>query len=194
MGMLLFAYTARSQSRFGFKAGLNLANQVKTISIPQVPTTTQNTKPFVGYQLGVFNKTKLNNHFFLSIETNFSVIGSSQTLIFTDGESYDTNEKLGYIELPLTIQYAINKIYFGVGPSVGFKLFSKLTNFGNRNYDIPNYQTMDAAGNILAGYSVSGKVDVNVRYSHGFMNIYKDPGYASTKNRFINVSILYALK
>lgn len=191
--MILFVCAARSQSHLGLKAGLNLANQVKTISIPQVSTTKQNTKPFVGYQLGVFYKTKLYKRLSLSAETIFSVIGSSMMLMTSDGKSYDTNEKLGYIELPLSLQYSVNKLYFGVGPSVGFKMFSKLTNFENRTYDISYYKAIDAAGNLLAGYTVTSKIDVNVRYSHGMVNLYDNPGYAKSKNRFFNFSVLYSL-
>jgi len=194
IGMLLFGYAARSQARFGLKAGLNLANQSKTIAVPQVPTITQDTKPFVGYQFGVSYKKKLNMQFQLSAEVNFSVIGSGMTLVASDGKSYNTKEKLGYIEVPLALQYFIKKVYFGIGPSVGFKMFSKLTNFENKTYNIPYYQTMDAAGNVLAGYNISSKLDVNVLYSHGFLNIYEDPGYGKTKNRFFNLSVLYCLK
>jgi Outer membrane protein beta-barrel domain len=193
IGIVILSHAASSQSHFGIKAGVNLANQVKTISIPQVPSTTQDTKPFVGYQFGMFYKAKLQERLWLSAEANFSVIGSSMTLVASDGNSYNTQEKLGYIELPFTLQYKIAKIYFGAGPSIGFKVFSKITNFENRSFDIPYYQTMDAGGNILAGYSVSKKLDVNVRYNHGFMNLYKDPGYAKAKNRFFNLSLLYTL-
>jgi len=194
IGMLLFGYAARSQSYFGIKTGLNLANQVKTISIPQVSTTRKDTKPLVGYQLGVFYKTKLNKHLSISAETNFSVIGSRMILVTSDGKSYDTNEKLGYMELPLTLQYSFNKLYFGAGPSIGFKLFSTHTDLENRTFNIPYYKTIDAAGNLLAGYTISSKVDVNVRYSYGLVNIHDDPEYAKTKNSFFNLSILYCLK
>jgi hypothetical protein len=194
IGVLLVGTSARSQSRFGVKGGINLADQVKTMSLPQVPTITQDTKPFVGYQLGVFYKTKAYKQFSVAAEANFSVIGSGMTLITLDGKSHDAHEKLGYIEVPLTLQYSIDRLYFGLGPSVGFKLFSRLTNFENGPYDIPYYQTMDAAANLLAGYAVTNKIDVNVRYSHGVMNIYKDPGYADTKNRSLNLSVLYTLK
>ena len=192
--MLVMGYATRGQSSFGIKAGLNLANQDKTISIPQVPATTLNTKPFLGYQLGLFYKTKPYNQFSVSAEANFSVIGSGRVLTTSDGQTHNTREKLGYLELPLIVQYSFKKIYFGIGPGVGFKLFSKITNFENSTYDISYYQAVDAAGNLLAGFKVSRKVDVNLRYSHGFVNIYKDPGYARTTNKFFNLSVLYSLK
>lgn len=191
--LLLFVYGAKSQSRFAVKTGLNLANQTKTISIPQVPGIQQNTKSLIGYQFGVVYKTILSKKLFLSAEPAFSVIGSSMTLLGSDGDSYATDEKLGYIELPLTFQYSLKKLYFGVGPSMGFKLFSKLSGFENRTFDITSYKFIDAAGNFLVGYSLSKKIDLNARYSYGFMNIIKDPGYAKTKNRFFNFSILLYL-
>jgi hypothetical protein len=148
----------------------------------------------IGYQFGVFYKTLLSKNLSLSVEPAFSVIGSSMTLIGSDGDSYDTDEKLGYIELPLTFQYSLKKVYFGVGPSMGLKLFSKLSGFENRTFDITSYKSMDAAGNILVGYSLSDKIDLNARYSHGLINIIKNIGYAETKNRFFNFSVLFYLK
>jgi len=192
--ILLFASAAKGQSQFGFKAGINVANQKKTISIAQVPSSQLDTKPFVGYQLGFFYKTKSYNRFLLTVEANFSVIGSGRTSMAPDGTTYNTHEKLGYIELPVISLYSINKFYFGLGPGIGFKLFSKLTKFENRTFDIPYYKTIDAAVNILAGYKISRKIYANIRYSYGLVNIWEDPGYANTRNRFFNLSILYSLK
>lgn len=192
--LLLFSYAANGQFRIGLKAGLNLANQAKKVSIPELPTTKLNTKAFVGYQFGILYKSRLSGNLSLAAETNFSVIGSSIPLVATDGETYDTNEKLGYIEVPLTIQYSFNRLYFGAGPSVGFKVFSKLTGLENRTYDISGYKSIDAAGNILAGYDLFKKIALTARYSHGFVNIVKDPGHASIKNRFFNLSVFYYLK
>ena len=195
IGMIALSQVLKSQPLFGFKAGVNLANQVKTISLPQNTTSIeQDTKFFIGYQLGGFYKLKVHGNLFVSGEVNFSVIGSSMTLFTTDGETHNAHEKLGYIEVPLTIQYRINKIYFGAGPGVGFKIFSKITNFQNSSYDIPYYKTLDAAANVLAGYNVSKKLDVNVRYSHGLVNLFKEAGYAETKNKYFNFSVLYFLQ
>lgn len=185
---------AKSQSHFGIKAGVNLANQLKTISISQGPSTTQSTTTFVGCQAGAFYKIQLQQRLWLSAEANYSVIGSSAMLVGSYDMGYNTHEKLGYIEVPFTLQYKYEKIYVGAGAGVGFKLFSKLKGFENRDYDITNYKTLDAAAIVLAGYSVCKKLDVNVSYNHGIMNLYKNPGYGVAKNRFFNFSVLYALK
>ena len=190
IGMLLLGCAAKSQSHFGAKAGLNVAGQ-RTMSSMNI---SELTSPFIGYQLGVFYKTKPNNNFLVCAEANFSVIGSTVVLVTGSGEQYDAHRKLGYLELPVMLQYQAGKFYFGAGPSVGFKLFSRITNFERGPFNIPYYKTFDAAVNILAGYSVSGRVGVDLRYSHGIVNIEKDPGDNKTKNQYLNVSVLYFVK
>lgn len=190
---LLLGLVAQGQIKYGLKAGLNVANQTKNMSIPQVPNTIQNTKPMPGYQLGGFVKATLSKHLSLSAEPAFSVVGAGMTLLDDNLKSYNVREKIGYIELPLILQYKLQQLYFGAGPSVGVKVFSKLSGFENRSFDITNYRAFDAAGNVVVGYALSKKVDLNARYSHGFTNLIKDPGNATTKNRFFNLSVLWYL-
>jgi len=47
---------------------------------------------------------------------------------------------------------------------------------------------------VVVGYALSKKVDLNARYSHGFTNLIKDPGNATTKNRFFNLSVFFYLQ
>lgn len=191
---LLLSVVAQGQYQYGLKAGLNVAKQTKNMSIPQVPNTIQETKTILGYQFGGFVKAQLSKHFSLSVEPAFSLVGAGMTLVDDNLKSYDVREKIGYIEMPLTLQYKVQQFYFGAGPSVGLKLFSKLSGFENSSFDITNYKSFDAAGNIVIGYGLSKKLDLNARYCHGFVNIIKDPGYSSTKNTFFNLSVLYYLK
>lgn len=191
---LLFGYAANSQAHFGAKAGVNLANQVKTVSIPQTPQIKQDTKLFLGYQVGAFFKAPLSGRLSVSAEPGLSVVGSSMKMTTTDGTSFDAHEKLGYIELPLTLQYKAGKVYFGAGPSAGLKVFAKISGLENRSYDIPYYKNIDAAATVLAGYSLTEKLDLNIRYSHGLVNLFDDPGYADTKNRAAHLSLLYFIR
>lgn len=97
---LLLGLIAQGQIKYGLKAGLNVANQTKNMSIPQVPNTIQNTKPMPGYQLGGFVKATLSKHLSLSAEPAFSVVGAGMTLVDANLKSYNVREKIGYIELP----------------------------------------------------------------------------------------------
>lgn len=191
--LLALGPAASSQSHFGGKAGVNVANMDKTFAAPQVPSRKLDARPFVGYLLGAFYKVKLSGPFWLSAEPAFSVIGSSMTLVTPDGQSHDAHEKLGYLELPVLIQYKVKKIYLGAGPSAGLKVLSKLTGLEDRSFDLSYYRKTDVAANVLAGYSVTKKLDINVRYNHGLMNLY-DGGYSTARNRFVNLSLLHAWK
>ncbi len=196
-----FAQNSFCQNIFGLKAGVNLSNQAKTFTTPQDPTSQRNeTKPLWGYMFGVFYKAKMNNTWAISAETNFSLVGSrtqyltEEQILNPDGVTHYYNDKIGYIEVPLTLQYSLNKLYFGAGPSISFKVFSKITNFENRTYKTPYYKTLDFSANVLMGYQLAKKWNVNFRYSYGLLNIYEDNLYVKTKNRFFNLSLLYSLK
>ncbi len=185
--------TVKSQTSFGIKAGLNLADQQKKWTTSQFPPKAKTTV-FCGYQAGSFVKTKLNKHLLIAAEINLSVIGSGSKIVDTDNTVYDTNERLGYIEFPLLLQYANKRIYFGMGPAISIKLFATLVGFENRNHEISDYKTFESSGNFMAGYEISKQLDINMRYSYGLSNLHKYPVHAVTKNRFLNFSLLYKLK
>lgn len=101
------------------------------------------------------------------------------------------NDKIGYIEVPLMIQYNINRFYVSAGPSLLFNLFSKSALSGGTLY----YKSFDVAANLLTGYHVSKKWDVNLRYSYGLPDVNNDLAIAGKKkNRNLNLSLLYTLK
>ena len=123
----------------------------------------------------------------------FGRVSPSDSLFTT---SY-VNIRIGYVEIPLSLQYHVKKWYAGAGPSIGFKLFSKSRDSG---YYYNYYKKLDIAANVLAGYKITKNLDVNVRYSYGLLNVLKDQSYygnyytkVTTTNRFANVSVLYSL-
>lgn len=194
LAALLVSYPALSQARFGIKAGMNLANQEKTVVVPPLLATTQNSQPLLAYQVGGFYKVKLGKHAALSAEPALSVVGSRSTLVATDMTSYRTRERIGYLELPLFFQYSVGKWYAGAGPGIGFRLFSKLAGFENRTFDVDYYRTLETNGNLLLGFAVGKQLDINLRYSHGFSNALKNPGSSSIRNRSLQLSVLYYLE
>jgi len=199
---LLFAFSliglnATSQNSLGLKAGINLAYQTITSNSAIFPHQTQQTKSLLGYQFGIFYKAKISKKLALSTEANFSVIGGRNqyfSLPPGGGTAFTvqySNDKIAYFELPLLMQYNLSKFYISAGPSFLFKLFSKSGLSGSTLY----YKSFNVAANLLGGYHVSKKWDVNLRYSYGLLNINTDlNGDAKKKNRNLNLSLLYALK
>ncbi len=200
--LLLFAFfsiglTAISQNSLGLKAGINLAHHTTTSTSNIFPHRTMQTKSLNGYQLGIFYKTKISKKLAFSTEANFSVIGSRDLYMYLSTSPDTTlaykyiNNKIGYIEVPLMIQYNLKRFYLSAGPSLSFKLFSKSALSGSTLY----YKSFDVAGNLLAGYQISKKCDVNLRYGYGLLDINKDSnGNTKRKNRNLNLSLLYTLK
>lgn len=200
--LLLFAFfliglNAISQNTLGLKAGINWAYQTNLFTSTTLPRRTMQTKPLLGYHFGIFYKAKISKKLAFSTEANFSLVGAKdlyQSLPLDGDTAFVThyyNNKIGNIEVPLMIQYNLNRIYVSAGPSLSLKLFSKSMLSNNTLY----YKSFDVAGNLLAGYHVSKKWDVNLRYSYGLLNINKDPAIAATKkNRYLSLSLLYALK
>ena len=192
---------AIAQQSFGVKAGVNLADQHRTAKLPpSSDVLTQNTKTLWGYQLGVFFKLKLDAAWTLAAEANFSIVGSrmyyvTEQQIFQPGSiNHYFHNKMGYIDIPLSLQYTVNKFYFGAGPGIAFKVLSKITNYEGYIFDAPQYKTLDFAANALAGYKISKKMDINLRYSYGFSNMFESNSLFTSKNRFLNLSLLYSLK
>src|SRR5689334_25319877 len=100
---LFLVSRAVSQSDFGVKAGLNVAKQVITMTVPEIALTYRDSRPFVGYQVGFFYKTDINERLLFAAEPGFSVVYHSEHVPGAyDVVSTNTYEKLGFIQLPLT--------------------------------------------------------------------------------------------
>lgn len=184
-----------SQNKVGLKGGVNLANQTGFFN-----TSKQNpSKSIFGYQLGIFYKYKIDDHCTFSTEVNYSLIGSEVFLvtedqIFQPEDNHYYKNKIGYIEFPVTLQYSFGKFYLAAGPAIAVKIFSKLSDFENKEFKTRNYKSLDASANILGGIEVYKNWDVNIRYSYGFLNVMKGNNPINTNNRFLNLSVLYTLK
>lgn len=192
-----FGLKAISQNALGLKAGINLAYQTNISTSTIFPHRTLQTKPLFGYQFGIFYKAKISRKLAFSTEANFSLVGAKDQY-FSLPLPGDTafiiqyiSNKIGYIEVPLMVQYNSNKFYISAGTALSFKLFTKSA-LANNTLD---YNSFDLAGKLLAGYHVSKKWDVNICYSYGLINVNKSPNIAATKkNRYLNLSLLYTLK
>ncbi len=191
-------YYGISQNAFGVKAGANIADQYRRMSLAQ--NVSKKTKPLPGYQLGAFYKRHMNSRLDLSVEANLSLIGArvsyvtEEHILNPDGKSHYFNDKIGYIDIPVALQYHFNDFYLMAGPNLALKVFSRVTNFENRSFSGFNYRKIDAGGNFGAGYNMSKRLGVNLRYYHGLLNIAGSDSYLKIRNRFVNLSMLYYFK
>ncbi len=203
LAILLFGQLAISQSTFGLEAGGNVS--YRRVKFTSLSSTTEhiNTTSIAGGQVGFFYKLNVDKKLTLASGLNFSLIGSKEPYLTynhfdSNYVSHNYNNRIGYVELPVSVQYNLHHFYIGAGPSVAFKILTKGVDASYSSI----FQTMDVAANLLLGYKIVKKWDVNVRYNCGLLDITKanyEYNYGgidkqNIKNRFVSLSLLYHLK
>lgn len=155
-------------------------------------------KALAGYEAGFFYHIPLAEHWILSSEANFTLRGvKTQPATYVDGRLFlegpkeYTTSKLFYLDIPLLVKYKVHRFTFGIGPSAGLLIKSKNV---LRGLNIASdYRTFDAGLNLLAGYELARKWEIDLRYYHGLTNT-NTVHVATAHNRFSNLSLLYTLK
>ena len=150
----------------GIKGGLNLYN----INNDNNSTYDQIT----GYHFGLLGHIHLKNPWAIQPELVYSAQGA---------KSGDTNYKLGYINVPVLIQYMFdNGFRLQAGPQVGF-----LVSADNKD----DLNPIEFGVSFGASYVVpSTGFGIDARYNLGLSNINKESDVKST-NRGIQLGIFY---
>lgn len=167
---------------FGVKGGLNL------YKISNEDNSKYDTK--AGIHLGILGHIHLDQ----SIAVQPELVYSSQGAKYTAGGT-DFKLKLGYINVPVMLQYMFNNGFrLEAGPQVGF-LISAKSESNNKSVDVKNgYKTVEFAVGLGAGYiKPSSGLGVGLRYNVGLSNINDITPIKSTNNGF-QLSLFYQLK
>lgn len=190
MGMLLCSTVGFAQTRFGVKAGLNIA------SLPgDYPSYMDNlTKP--GFHAGFTTDIKLAGKLSLLGEVLVSTQGGKTDYRPSPTESVKQNIKLTNLNIPVLFKYkVIEKLSIEAGPQVGFVLNArnelKYTNAlypsqnetieidglndgtftsvvdGNTYMYKKSIRTVDFSVNLGATYAVHKNVYLQARYNRG---------------------------
>lgn len=205
IGIMVWTQLGFSQQHFGVKAGFNTAWQKQQYASTVYPNRWKSdVKALAGYEAGFFYHVPLAKHWILSAEANFTLRGvRTQDAVYIDGrpypqgtKQYSTN-KLFYLDIPLLVQYKVHRLTAGAGPSVG--LLTKSRTIVRGLYFDSDYKRLDAGVNLLAGYQLARKWEVDLHYYHGLTNTYHMDAVTAynrftARNRFTNLSLLYTLK
>ena len=188
-----------AQTAFGIKAGANLAYQTTYYSdYVSREDKTKNSKNLFAYHAGLFLRKGLTKKFSLHTEANFTVAGARLLFIAPDasGDSlvvFYANQKIGYIEVPLLLEYSLARFRFGAGPGISYKLFAKtkLENADDKGDYIENF---GLAANMIAGVQLTKKWGIDIRYTYGLRNVNRKGYDVDRKGRVLMLSALYAIK
>jgi hypothetical protein len=184
-GLLLFVCAiaittfTQAQVRFGFKAGVNLANL----------TGDADGDMKIGFNAGALAKISVSEAFSIQPELVFSAQGTKEDI----GGDDDLKTNLGYINLPILAQYNTSGFTIETGPQFGF-LISKKFKMGDDSEDIPDdvIKGLDISWAIGAAYLTNSGFGVNARFNLGLSNISEDDD-TKVKNSVIQIGVFYLL-
>jgi len=177
---ILMTGTVKAQHvNFGIKAGLNL------YTINSDDNTDFNTK--AGFHAGVIGHIHLARQFAVQPEILYSAQGAKYT-----SEGVETKVNLGYINIPVMVQYMFNNGFrLQAGPQVGFLVHAK-TKTSDVSADIKsNLNNIDFALGAGVGYvNPRSGFGIDARYNLGLSNI-NDEGPVKSTNRGFQLGLFY---
>lgn len=195
-----FGFANAQETKFGAKAGLNLANLTGDV---------QDASMKVGFHVGGFVEIKVSDKFSVQPELLFSTQGAKEKYSESEtGYSYTEESKLNlsYLNIPIMAKYYVaDKFSLEAGPQIGFLMSAKsdfsfsetvggVTNSGSQNVDVKdNLESIDFGFNLGLGYDFTENVSAGARYNLGLSNIAKTENGDDTKiqNNVISISIGY---
>ncbi len=165
---------------FGIKGGLNLANL----------TGVNDNTTRVSFNAGGLAHIHINEHFAVQPE----VFYSGQGIHFQNGNNPDADIKLGYINIPVLLQYMTGDGFrLETGPQVGI-LASAKAKSGSTSVDIKNsYKTADFSWAFGLSYLTKSRVGISARYNLGISDI-SDSNNSDVKNSVFNIGLFYHFK
>ena len=188
--------------RFGIKAGANFAEF--KVSSDNSTGTLPETQSRGSFNAGFFYNIPLGTSFRFQPELEYSGEGSriSQKITFPTTYTQTSTDKLGYINLPLMLQWQSESgFYVEVGPQLGYLISAKNVMTGNNASSgetniKDNLKKMDFAGAGGIGYLSRVGLGIDARYVYGFRDIYNtedgnNAGAPELKNRVIQVGLFW---
>jgi hypothetical protein len=179
---ILLATTSIAQNdrtSFGIKGGLNVSN----ISVKDAE---DDFKARLSFHLGVLAHVHLMQSLAVQPELVFSGQGAK-----TDFGSDDVKLNLGYLNIPVLLQYMMaNGLRLQTGPQFGYLLTakSKLDDFEEDVKDDLN--GIDFGWVIGGGFLTPSGFGVDLRYNLGISNI-NDEGGSKLRNRVFQLGVFY---
>ena len=191
--------TSFSQTRFGMRGGLNLANQAVKVSFEGM-SASESGDMIPSFHIGGFADVPLSSKFSLRPELVLSGKGSN----FAAGDDIGSDVKLRpyYFEIPVNLLYnhPLNtggKLFVGAGPVLGIGAFGNIKAEGESEdyFQDGGFKRLDFSLNYVGGVEFQSGLFVSIHFVHGLANtldVEDDPDASITwKNRTLGFSVGY---
>lgn len=174
---------SQNQALYGVRAGYNISDlNFEENSFVDMPNHTHRN----GFAIGFFGEYGFSEKFSLFVELQYSAEGSKEKYDQIAQESGYNPESLRVDALQLPIMGKVkltDKLSVAVGPQIGLKIYAYEDNYTNIH--------LSAVGGLE--YMVTDVFFVDLRYSHGFTNIFdKEVGIKAT-NENIQIGVGFKL-
>lgn len=200
--VVLFFLTSSLYAQIGIKAGINLANQIKSLSNKDIADGF-NRENLTGYQVGLVYQLNPRKS---GIGAEIGILASQKGFSFSDSTSVANNvlrgyHEINYIELPLNLRYRIKLGFLGVygygGLYGGYALNGKhVIETENTASDIGFKEMMDRTDygyNLGLGLEFFSKIQFGANWSQGIKNTNTENDTAEdfTRNRVFSIGLTY---
>ena len=182
------SFATEAQTRFGVKAGGNLANMTSPSKVG-----TSDPSSILAFHVGGTMELDLSESVFLQPSLLYSQKGYTQSFAISNTSTGDATARFNNIELPVNVMYRVSDfLTVGGGPYAAYILSGKAKiAAAGQSYDqdinMTDVNRLDAGLNLNVGYEVIPSLVINLNYSYGLTNI--DKGGETTKNRVLGLSI-----
>lgn len=167
--------------KFGIKAGGNVSG---------IMDFNNHSAQRFGLQGGVFVELPLgaSDVWYLRPEVLFSAQGETNRDNRVNGTRVNEDYYLNYINVPVLLRAYFAKSHQGaffaeLGPQIGFLVWKDVESTTMKDDD---FKTIDLAGSFGVGYSFGRKLEINVRYTQGFIDTVDNDGKGVSKNESTN--------
>lgn len=200
--LVLLIITSGTYAQLGIKAGINLANEIKSLNSEDIAAGFK-TDNLTGYQIGlVYQLTPKKS----GIGAELGVLVSQKGYTFSDSLSLvdvvrEGYKEMNYLEVPFNLRYQIKLGFIGVfgygGVYAGYALSGKtVVETENSSEDIGFQDFVDRADygyNLGVGVEFFRKIQFGVNWSHGLKNtnLNDSEEIDSTTNRVFSVGLTY---
>lgn len=202
--ILLFSFTTAINAQLGIKAGVNLANEIRSFSQSDLATSFS-SKNLTGYQIGLtYQIMPKKSGFGLDLGAIISQKGSS----YIDSTSYDDMVHEGYseknyLEIPIALRYRLKSGFFGLYGTGGiygaYALNGKVVDETANNTNSDSYKNLndhlDYGLNFGFGIELQNKIQLGTTWSKGLKNtvLYNPatPSLTNKKNKVFTINLVY---
>jgi hypothetical protein len=190
--LLAFCASLSAQTRFGVKAGINLAklqySQDYSDFFEDITGDKLAPKPIPTFTVGAHADIGLSRHLDLSL--GLQLVGKGSKITYTNGifgfgtDQTDVTQAY-FFQIPLVLTYQTSGLHVGAGPFVGYALWGQRKStteaggtktvrttqleFGNESND--DASPLDYGLQVEAGYDL-GPVRLSLVYNQGFANLF----------------------